>query len=140
VRILVTGSRHWTDAQAVDHVLHRLWLAAPDAVLVSGACPTGADRIAEEAWESWGGTVERHPADWDRYGKPAGPRRNQEMVDLGADICLAFPLPDSRGTVDCMAKAAAAGIPVRNCTTAEVTPTTVQASEATTAATSEETP
>lgn len=34
------------------------------------------------------------------------------MVDLGADLCLAFPLPDSRGTKDCMARAKKAGIKV----------------------------
>lgn len=53
-----------------------------------------------------------------RYGKPnfscAGLVRNQLMVDLGADICLAFPLPGSRGTWDCMGRAEAAGIKVIN--------------------------
>ncbi len=113
-RILVTGSRDWRDAQTLDHALRFYWeTTPPGTVLVSGACPTGADRLAEEAWESWGGPVERHPADWDRHGKAAGPRRNQEMVDLGADICLAFPLPGSRGTRHCMAAAERAGIPVQ---------------------------
>lgn len=111
-RILITGSRHWTDRETVMAALVGEW-SGPDGVLVSGACPTGADRMAEEMWEFLGGVVQRHPADWDRYGKKAGPIRNQEMVDLGADICLAFPLPDSRGTVDCVKRARAAGIPVR---------------------------
>jgi hypothetical protein len=34
------------------------------------------------------------------------------MVSLGADICLAFPQPGSKGTWDCARKAADAGIPV----------------------------
>ena len=34
------------------------------------------------------------------------------MVDLGADVCLAFPLGESRGTRDCMRRASEAGIPV----------------------------
>lgn len=61
---------------------------------------------------SWGGTVERHPAEWDKHGKAAGPIRNQKMVDLGATVCLAFPLPGSRGTAHCMSAARKASIPV----------------------------
>ena len=54
---------------------------------------------------------ERHPADWKRYGRAAGPIRNQEMVNLGADVCLAFPREGSRGTKNCMEAARKAGIP-----------------------------
>lgn len=113
-RILVTGSRDRNDRGVMRAVLTALW-AAPeyrDAVLVHGACPTGADEICRQEWERLGGTTEPHPAQWDVHGKAAGPIRNQQMVDLGADVCLAFPLPNSRGTVDCMGRAGAAGIPV----------------------------
>ncbi|MFE3052289.1 SLOG family protein [Nocardia sp. NPDC059239] len=73
--------------------------------------------------------AEPHPADWERdcdsdcrhqprrkngrlYCPMAGNLRNQDMVDLGADGCLGFPLPGSRGTRDCMRRARAAGIRV----------------------------
>jgi hypothetical protein len=83
-------------------------------VVVHGHCPTGADHWAD-LWASETldpeVSVERHPADWSR-GKRGGPERNARMVAAGADVCLAFPLPGSRGTVDCMRKAQAAGIPV----------------------------
>lgn len=104
-------------------------------VVVHGKCPTGADEIADmwciraELILGYQVTVERYPADWQRTcdgrctharrfknGKPwcpsAGPLRNQYMVNLGADECLAFPLPGSRGTWDCVRRARAAGIPV----------------------------
>lgn len=37
--------------------------------------------------------------------------RNQEMVDLGADLCIAYPLPEGSGTQDCIRRAVKAKIP-----------------------------
>lgn len=82
-RILVTGSRGWTDKQAVADALERavLGLYTPAEglpVLVHGACPTGADAIADELWLEHGyPEPERHPAEWSRFGRAAGPLRNQ---------------------------------------------------------------
>lgn len=86
-----------------------------DAILVHGAC-RGADVMAVDVWSEMGGVHEPHPADWGAHGKSAGPIRNQAMVDLGADVCLAFPTPSSRGTIHCMNAAKAAHIPVREFT------------------------
>lgn len=81
-------------------------------VTVVHGSAAGADTLAGRVAAAWGMRVEEHPADWGRHGKAAGPRRNAGMVALGADVVLAFPLGASRGTRDCMAKAAAAGIRV----------------------------
>lgn len=54
-----------------------------------------------------------HPGHLPDYCPAAGPRRNQTMVDRRPAVCLGFPMPGSRGTADCMRRAAAAGIPVR---------------------------
>jgi hypothetical protein len=133
-RILVTGSQDWADRGSVHRVLKVLWTLAPGAVLVSGACPRGADALAEAAWRDLGGEVERHRPQWDRYGRAAGMRRSEEMVHLGADICVAFGMPCTRpacasrapdpgwpyhvshGTGHCARYAEARGIEVRRVT------------------------
>lgn len=114
MRILITGSRDWDDTATITEALQDVWESydcPPAPTLVSGACPTGADHIAETHWQSLGHPIERHPADWHAHGRAAGPRRNQAMVDAGADVCLAFIRDDSRGATQCANAAERAGIP-----------------------------
>ena len=134
--VLVTGSRNWVDEAAVFSVLneHCRLAASQGKVfrLLYGDCPTGADAMAKR-WAqvnaNTGVQVWEHAADWARacdancHHPPrggrcpaAGPLRNQRMVDVGADVCVAFLLPDSRGTRDCMRRARKAGIPVQEFT------------------------
>lgn len=112
-RVLVTGSRDWEDRELLRMALADAWGWLSPAVLVHGACPTGADALADECWTHWGGAVERHPADWARHSTRAGPMRNREMVQLGADLCLAFIRNNSRGATHCALTAEAAGIQTR---------------------------
>lgn len=115
MRILITGSRNWTDHKRVLYAMEQAAKDVPlnEVVIVHGACPTGADAIANKIAIGSSVRVERYRADWAKYGKAAGPIRNQEMVDLGADLCLAFFLGESRGTKDCSDRAERAGIPVK---------------------------
>lgn len=93
-RILVTGSRTWTDRDTIRHALTGLWRKhGPNITLVHGHCPRGADTIAHQwALDNTRNrvTAEPHPADWQRFGRAAGHIRNTRMVRLGADICLAL--------------------------------------------------
>jgi hypothetical protein len=66
-----------------------------DYILSGGA--RGADRLAEQYACDHGLGVERFPADWARYGRAAGPQRNEEMIAT-ADALVAFWDGTSPGT------------------------------------------
>lgn len=113
MRILVTGSRDWEDMDMIFLELTKLTGLEVGHTLVHGDCPTGADYFANLWAECQPDvTIEKHPADWEKYGKSAGPRRNREMVELGADICLAFIKNNSKGASMTARFAEEAGIKV----------------------------
>ncbi|MFC7979535.1 DUF2493 domain-containing protein [Streptomyces cinereoruber] len=115
--ILVTGSRNWTDARTVEQEIFRALYETKtphrEALLVHGACPTGADAHADRYATETGMNVRRFPADWDRHGKRAGYLRNAAMVDLAPDVCLAFILDGSRGASMTATLAEKAGVETR---------------------------
>jgi hypothetical protein len=112
-RVLITGSRTWRDHQPIHQALAEIHEEHPTMLLISGACAQGTDAIAERWAHLNGVPVERHPAEWTRYGKSAGPRRNAHMVQLGADLALAFIHGNSAGATHCARLAEYAGITVR---------------------------
>lgn len=118
MRIQITGSRDFTSQEIVhDAIVDRMVFpfreGEPVTVVHGGA--KGADSLAGEAMRdySWV-TVEVHPADWDRYGKSAGYRRNAEMIALNPDVVLAFKKLGSgnKGTQHTIDIANKAGVPV----------------------------
>jgi hypothetical protein len=128
MRVIVTGSRDWTDRITIARALHEYvvekhwetgydgqgefvdYLVPKDFVLVHGHCPTGADAIADDWCIGYDFIAERHPAEWNSYGKAAGRMRNYDMAQLGADLCLAFLKNESPGTRDMINKAIKAKI------------------------------
>ncbi|MFE2164843.1 DUF2493 domain-containing protein [Streptomyces sp. NPDC059447] len=113
-RILVTGSRDWTDTDAICEALDAASHAgSSDVWIVVGDCPTGADRIAYQWATAAMVPIDVHRADWDSHGKAAGPIRNAAMVNSGADLVLAFIRNGSRGASHTVALARRAGIPVQ---------------------------
>lgn len=114
VRILVTGDRRWACHDLADEVISRLLARyGPDFVIVHGAA-LGVDMAFDFAARAQDIATEQHEADWDAHGPKAGPIRNQEMVDAGADFCIAVhrDVANSRGTRDCVRRCQEAGIPV----------------------------
>jgi hypothetical protein len=109
-RLLVCGSRDWTDAALIERVL----LEHGPAVIVHGAARSGADPLAAAIAMRLGWPVEPHPADWKAHGKSAGPRRNLEMLDTDPDLVVGFTtVPGGTpGTRHTLTNAYRRGIPV----------------------------
>src|ERR1700754_3185706 len=126
-RLLITGSRIPLLADDRRIVRREVFAAVAQLrdtrpggplIVVHGACPTGVDAYVDTMWAGFQldpedpdyAVIERHPAEWSRYGKQAGMVRNHAMVAFGADLCLAFPRPKSAGTLGCLTAAVKAGI------------------------------
>lgn len=98
MRILITGSRNWTDENFIRKVLHSKQSSEP-ITLISGAAK-GADAICEKIAHELGWKVERYPADWNKWGTRAGYIRNSFMVnECSPDLCIGFVLNDSKGAL-----------------------------------------
>lgn len=123
VRVLITGSREFTDRPTMAAAINlvRREHAGAALTIVHGAA-RGADSIASAICRDNPGKLieEPHPVtDWQRpdgsRDRAAGHRRNQRMVYAGAVVCLAFldVRSENRGTRSCMQNATVAGIEVR---------------------------
>lgn len=121
-RVLITSSRNWAQpglVRAVLDMLHFTVRGRYRLVVVHGKCRTGGDHHAA----MWVADMKRQghdvdedphpvtPAEWDALGRAAGPRRNQRMVDKGAEAALVFNRNNSQGTSGCRDMAQRAGIP-----------------------------
>lgn len=117
--ILVTASREWRDRprmRCAFVAIQRRFNGASMGI-VHGAARGGdimADEIAAElGWER--DPVPCTAAEWERYGRSAGHRRNARMIARRTYAgCVAFPLGLSAGTRGCVVLAEDAGIPVWN--------------------------
>lgn len=109
MKVLVCGGRDFADTESVYDVLSKF---DPETTVVITGAARGADNIALSVARQLGLWAWPCPADWARYGKAAGHRRNQRMLDQGKpDLVVAFP--GGAGTANMIERAKKAGIEVR---------------------------
>ncbi len=101
---LICGGRDFADQMMFDDVMSRLidmW-GCPSRV-VHGAA-NGADNMADSWGKRMALDVIAVPANWVKYGKAAGPIRNENMLmDYKPKRVIAFP--GSAGTADMVRRA-----------------------------------
>lgn len=113
-RVIVAGSRHFTNYSMLTSHLDQILgqkVKTHKIVIISG-CAKGADTMGERYAHDKGFAVEKFPAQWDKFGKSAGQKRNRQMADV-ADAVVAFWADGSRGTADMIRVAIERRIPLR---------------------------
>lgn len=110
MKILICGDRKWISYLEIKKVLNTF---DKGTVIVHGCC-RGADYIAGVVAKDLGLAVIEVPAEWQKYGKAAGPVRNKKMLDMGVSQVFAFHnnLDESKGTKNMVEQAKSVGIPV----------------------------
>lgn len=111
IRLIIAGTHTFThhdlfNARMTSWINH---FGVPSVVLC-GMAP-GADTCGFVWAKRQGIKIEKHPADWGRYGLGAGPIRNRKMAERATHL-IAFWDGRSRGTLDMITVATELGLEV----------------------------
>lgn len=116
MRVIICGSRTWTDERLLKQVIDDLREKDSLVQIIHGGA-RGADRLAGDYAKRCSLEVSEYVAQWGLYGKAAGPIRNKQMLDEGTpDLVIGFldrPLRESVGTRNMLEQAARRGVPLR---------------------------
>lgn len=114
-KVIIAGTRFFNDysllKETADRLLADKITAGYGIVIVSGGC-AGADVLGERYAKENGYSIDRYPAEWQKYGRKAGIMRNAVMAD-NADALIAYWDGISRGTKNMIDEARKKGLAVR---------------------------
>ena len=113
MRIAIVGSRDITLPMLralLAGIEGNIAIAGDKPTIISGGA-AGVDSFAEGVAKCLGLPNIIFKPEWDKYGKSAGFKRNQKIVDA-ADRIVAFHLKDSPGTADTIKRAKASEKPL----------------------------
>jgi hypothetical protein len=101
MKVIVAGSRGITSFKEVSYAIEKSGFEITE--IVSGTA-RGVDRLGE-GWASLNEVpIKRFPAQWDKYGRGAGFKRNTEMAEY-ADALVAVWDGRSNGTKQMISEA-----------------------------------
>lgn len=96
MKVVIAGCRDFNNYKRLKHDLNLFRKTTNVEEIVSGGC-RGADLLGEKYAKENNIPIKRFPANWEAYGKKAGPIRNEEMAEY-ADCLIAYWDSKSRGT------------------------------------------
>ena len=98
MKIIIAGSRDFVSYLTLEKYCDKIidLLGCSDIIIVSGTAK-GADKLGERYAQYKGFEIAQFPADWDKFGKSAGYKRNEQMA-LYSDALIAFWDGSSKGT------------------------------------------
>lgn len=110
MRVAVTGGRTFDDIECVHRTLNAFHASYGIDALAHGNA-SGADTLAGSWAIKHGGLVVKFDAEWKRFGKRAGPIRNETMLrEFKPDMLFVFP--GGTGTAHCVSMAKKLGVPM----------------------------
>lgn len=101
LNVIVAGGRDFTSEK--NYEMMKSWLLYffkdlfPHHITIVSGMAAGADSLAIRFAKEHGLQVKEFPADWKRFGKSAGYKRNVQMAEF-ADACVCFWNQHSKGT------------------------------------------
>ncbi|MHB1107240.1 MAG: DUF2493 domain-containing protein [Lutibacter sp.] len=110
IKVIIAGGRNFDDFNRLCQVCDEFLQDQNNIEIVSGAYK-GADLLGERYAAERNYPIKQFSADWKRYGKSAGLKRNIEMAAY-ADALIAFWDGESKGTKNMIALATQAGLNV----------------------------
>jgi len=113
VKVIVTGGRGFFDRKKLYDALDYIALSTGRIDLIAEGGARGADRLAQDYAREKGIVNVTYHADWEKFGKGAGHKRNQYMIDSNLDAYL-VAMPGGKGTEDCIRRAEKAGLTIFN--------------------------
>ncbi len=111
IKVIIAGGRNFDDFDKLFQVCDEFLQDQNDIEIVSGAYK-GADLLGERYAAERNFPIKQFPADWRRYGKSAGLKRNTEMAAY-ADALIAFWDGKSKGTKHMIELATQGGLKVK---------------------------
>ena len=113
-RVVIAGCRdynNYNEAKTyIDFCLSNI--RDENNIVILSGCASGADAIGERYAKENGFKVEKYPADWETYGRSAGPKRNKQMAEV-CDYVICFWDEKSAGTRSMISYARKCRKPVR---------------------------
>jgi len=113
-KVIIAGSRGFSNYKLLKETCDKLLKdkkKTHNVIVISGNAK-GADSLGEKYSNDEGLDLEIFPADWKKFGKSAGFRRNEQMAEF-ADALIAFWDGKSHGTKHMIDTATEKGMNVR---------------------------
>lgn len=94
MKTIIAGGRDFNDYELLKESINKLDIDISE--IISGKSK-GTDSLGEKFANENSILIREFPANWDSYGRAAGPIRNKEMANY-SDVLIAFWDQKSRGT------------------------------------------
>lgn len=96
-KVIIAGTRDFNNYHLLKMKLDKILSNITDDIVIVSGKARGADTLGEKYAKEKGYQIAEFPADWEKFGRSAGYKRNVQMAEY-ADACVCFWDGRSPGT------------------------------------------